>query len=127
MGRDQKSVVAMVGQERKTNKKNGSLGFRFIFMHADGKDLFLMVLGTIGAVGEGLATPLVLYISSRMMNNIGSSSNMDGNTFIHSINKVQFFISLFMHTRNYYIVPYHHIILINLYVMWKLIETIDTR
>ena len=127
MGRDQKSVVAMVGQERKTNKKNGSLGFRFIFMHADGKDLFLMVLGTIGAVGEGLTTPLVLYISSRMMNNIGSSSNMDGNTFIHSINKVQFFISLFIHTRNYYIVPYHHIILINLYVMWKLIETIDTR
>lgn len=127
MGRDQKSVVAMVGQERKTNKKNGSLGFRSIFMHADGKDLFLMVLGTIGAVGEGLTTPLVLYISSRMMNNIGSSSNMDGNTFIHSINKVQFFISLFIHTRNYYIVPYHHIILINLYVMWKLIETIDTR
>lgn len=127
MGRDQKSVVAMVGQERKTNKKNGSLGFRSIFMHADGKDLLLMVLGTIGAVGEGLATPLVLYISSRMMNNIGSSSNMDGNTFIHSINKVQFFISLFIHTRNYYIVPYHHIILINLYVMWKLIETIDTR
>ena len=127
MGRDQKSVVAMVGQERKTNKKNGSLGFRFIFMHADGKDLFLMVLGTIGAVGEGLATPLVLYISSRMMNNIGISSNMDGNTFIHNINKVQFFISLFMHTRNYYIVPYHHIILINLYVMWKLIENIDTR
>ncbi|RZC01969.1 ABC transporter B family member 1 isoform D [Glycine soja] len=87
MGRDQKSVVAMVGQERKTNKKNGSLGFRSIFMHADGKDLFLMVLGTIGAVGEGLATPLVLYISSRMMNNIGISSNMDGNTFIHNINK----------------------------------------
>ncbi|CAJ1778786.1 unnamed protein product [Sphenostylis stenocarpa] len=87
MGRDQKSVVAMVSQERKKKKKNGSHGFGSIFMHADGKDLFLMILGTIGAVGEGLATPLVLFISSRMMNNIGSSSNMDGNTFIHNINK----------------------------------------
>lgn len=98
MGRDQKSVVAMASQERK-KKKNGSIGFGSIFMHADAKDLFLMVLGTIGAVGEGLATPLVLYISSRMMNNIGSSSNMDGNTFIHNINKVQFHLSL--HTQNY--------------------------
>ena len=94
IGRDQKSVVAMVSMERKTKNENGSIGFGSIFMHADGKDLLLMVLGTIGAVGEGLATPLVLYISSRMMNNIGSSSNMDGNTFIHNINKVQFYISL---------------------------------
>ncbi|XP_028213387.1 ABC transporter B family member 15-like [Glycine soja] len=77
----------MVSMERKTKNENGSIGFGSIFMHADGKDLLLMVLGTIGAVGEGLATPLVLYISSRMMNNIGSSSNMDGNTFIHNINK----------------------------------------
>ncbi|TKY66233.1 ABC transporter B family member 15 [Spatholobus suberectus] len=86
MGRDQKSV-AMVRQEKKKkkNKKNGSI--ESIFMHADGKDWFLMVLGTLGAVGEGLATPLVLYISSRMMNNIGNSSSMEGNTFIHNINK----------------------------------------
>lgn len=111
MGRDQKSVVAMVGQERKTNKKNGSLGFRFIFMHADGKDLFLMVLGTIGAVGEGLATPLVLYISSRMMNNIGSSSNMDGNTFIHNINKVQFYISLTLFIHKQEIIIWSHTVI----------------
>ncbi|KAK8466660.1 hypothetical protein PHAVU_008G138100 [Phaseolus vulgaris] len=45
------------------------------------------VVGTIGAVGEGVTTPLVLYISSRMINSIGSSSNTDGSTFIHNINK----------------------------------------
>ncbi|RDX99992.1 ABC transporter B family member 15, partial [Mucuna pruriens] len=77
----------MVSQEKKNKKKNGSNGFGSIFMHADGKDLFLMMLGTFGSVGEGLTNPIVLYISSRMMNNIGSSSNMDGNTFIHNINK----------------------------------------
>jgi len=64
-------------------------------MHADGKDLFFMILGTIGAIGEGVTTPLVLLISSRMMNNIGSSSTMGGNTFIHNINKVQFHLSLY--------------------------------
>ena len=53
IGRDQKSVVAMVSMERKTKNENGSIGFGSIFMHADGKDLLLMVLGTIGAVGEG--------------------------------------------------------------------------
>ncbi|KAK7293231.1 hypothetical protein RJT34_16094 [Clitoria ternatea] len=80
MGRDQKRV----GVEKK-KIENGSIGS--IFMHADAKDWFLMVLGTLGAVCDGLATPFVLYMSSRMMNNIGNSSNMDGTTFLHNINK----------------------------------------
>ncbi|XP_027334788.1 ABC transporter B family member 15-like isoform X2 [Abrus precatorius] len=82
MGGDQKSV-ATARQNKKM--KNGSFGS--IFMHADAKDWFLMVLGTLGAVGEGLSTPFVLYISSGMMNNIGNSSNMEPNTFVHNINK----------------------------------------
>ncbi|KAK7339020.1 hypothetical protein VNO77_19659 [Canavalia gladiata] len=82
MGRDEKGTVGMVRQQK---MKNGSIGS--IFMHADRIDLFLMVLATFGAVGEGLSTPLVVYISSRMMNTIGGSSKMDGNTFIHNINK----------------------------------------
>ncbi|KAJ1420432.1 P-loop containing nucleoside triphosphate hydrolase [Sesbania bispinosa] len=82
MDGDQKST-AMVSQEKKS--QGGSIWS--IFMHADGQDWFLMVLGFFGAIGEGLTTPLVLYISSRMMNNIGSSSTMSANTFIHNINK----------------------------------------
>jgi len=103
--RNQKSVVAMVSQERKKKIKNGSYGFGSIFMHADRKDLLFMILGTFGSVGEGFATPLVLFISSRMMNNIGSSSNMQGNTFIHNIDKVQFYLSI--HTRSFYMFSYH--------------------
>nr|ABD33400.2 Cyclic peptide transporter [Medicago truncatula] len=64
---------------------NGSI--RSIFMHADGEDWFLMILGTIGAIGEGFNAPLILYICSHMINNIGSSSTMDVDTFIHNINK----------------------------------------
>jgi len=69
-------------------KKNMNGSIRSIFMHADGEDWFLMVLGTIGAIGEGFNAPLILYICSQMINNIGSSSTMDGDTFIHNINKV---------------------------------------
>ncbi|XP_045795089.1 ABC transporter B family member 15-like isoform X1 [Trifolium pratense] len=65
--------------------KNGSIWS--IFMHADREDWLLMVLGTIGAIGEGFTFPLILYISSRMINNIGSSSTMEPNIFIHNINK----------------------------------------
>jgi hypothetical protein len=77
----------LIGLFKKKNKnKNGSIWS--IFMHADVEDWFLMVLGTIGAIGEGFTFPLILYISSRMINNIGSSSTMEPDTFIHNINKV---------------------------------------
>ncbi|KAK2413970.1 ABC transporter B family member [Trifolium repens] len=71
--------------KKKKKNKNGSIWS--IFMHADAEDWFLMVLGTIGAIGEGFSFPLILYISSRMINNIGSSSTMEPDTFIHNINK----------------------------------------
>jgi hypothetical protein len=81
--------------KKKKKNKNGSIWS--IFMHADVEDWFLMVLGTIGAIGEGFTFPLILYISSRMINNIGSSSTMEPDTFIHNINKV-FSIALNTHT-----------------------------
>lgn len=95
-GEHNKKGIDMINKENKKNM-NGSIWS--IFMHADREDLFLMVLGIIGAIGEGFTTPLILYLSSRMMNNIGSSSTMDGNTFIHNINKVLFFF-LFTHSHH---------------------------
>ncbi|KAG4914525.1 hypothetical protein JHK87_052082 [Glycine soja] len=71
----------MVGKK----KKNGSL--RSIFMHADGLDWFLMIFGLFGAIGDGIGTPLVLFITSKIMNNIGGFSSNIGSTFIHSINE----------------------------------------
>ncbi|KAF2308653.1 hypothetical protein GH714_011767 [Hevea brasiliensis] len=53
-------------------KKSSHVGsIRSIFMHADGVDWFLMVLGVIGSVGDGFSTPLVLFVTSKLMNNIG--------------------------------------------------------
>ncbi|KAK3413325.1 hypothetical protein EUGRSUZ_I01893 [Eucalyptus grandis] len=44
-----------------------------IFKHSDAADRWLMALGLIGAVGDGISTPFVLLLSSRLMNNIGNA------------------------------------------------------
>ncbi|KAE9612767.1 hypothetical protein Lal_00005852 [Lupinus albus] len=66
-------------------KKNGSI--RSIFMHADSQDWFLMALGFIGTIGDGFSIPLVLLITSKMMNDIGGSSINLGTDFIHKMNQ----------------------------------------
>ena len=86
MSGDHNSSVSMVGKK----KKNGSL--RSIFMHADGLDWFLMIFGLFGAIGDGIGTPLVLFTTSKIMNNIGGFSNNIGSTFIHNINEVLIFV-----------------------------------
>ncbi|KAK6928250.1 ABC transporter-like, ATP-binding domain [Dillenia turbinata] len=63
--------------EQKTmirNKKKGG-SIRSIFMHADGIDKLLMVLGFIGAVGDGFGIPVTLVVTSKLMNNIGGASS----------------------------------------------------
>jgi ATP-binding cassette subfamily B (MDR/TAP) protein 1 len=67
-------------------KSKGSI--RSIIMHADGVDMCLMALGFLGSVGDGFSTPLALYITSRLMNNIGDSSTSLTESFTHNINKV---------------------------------------
>ncbi|KAJ6813392.1 putative multidrug resistance protein [Iris pallida] len=66
--------------------KGGSLSSIYtIFMHADAVDKWLMALGFLGAMGDGMSLPVLLTISSKMMNNIGNSS--DDDKFIHNISK----------------------------------------
>ena len=69
-------------------KVNGSI--RSIFMHADGVDMWLMILGFIGAVADGFSAPLVLLVTSKLMNNLGDASAFTAEMFIHNINKVSF-------------------------------------
>ncbi|KAL1828350.1 hypothetical protein ACET3Z_006762 [Daucus carota] len=69
------------------NKKSGSIFS--IFMHADAVDLLLMILGFIGAVGDGLSTPVMLFVTSKLMNNVGSTISFQtvNHDFTHDINK----------------------------------------
>ncbi|KAI3722356.1 hypothetical protein L2E82_33392 [Cichorium intybus] len=56
-------------------------------MHADGTDMFLMALGFLGAVGDGIVVPTTLYITSTIMNNIGDFSSFSTDVFTDEINK----------------------------------------
>ncbi|KAG7559080.1 ABC transporter type 1 transmembrane domain [Arabidopsis thaliana x Arabidopsis arenosa] len=81
--------MKMVKEEEKESGRNKMKSFgsvRSIFMHADGVDWLLMGLGFIGAVGDGFTTPLVLLITSKLMNNLGGSS-FNTDTFMQSISK----------------------------------------
>lgn len=65
------------------NKNNG------IFRYADRSDKLLMLLGTLGSMGDGLQIPLMMYVLSDVINAYGVVSK-DLNTQISmaSVNKV---------------------------------------
>ncbi|TKW35603.1 hypothetical protein SEVIR_2G385400v4 [Setaria viridis] len=46
--------------------------FASVFMHADAVDVALMVLGLAGAMGDGMSTPVMLAITSRVFDDTGS-------------------------------------------------------
>nr|XP_043631203.1 ABC transporter B family member 15-like isoform X2 [Erigeron canadensis] len=75
-------------QRTETNRKVSNGSFSSLFMHADRADMLLMVLGLVGAIGEGMGMPAVLYITSNIMNSIGDASSLSKNdVYIDQINK----------------------------------------
>ncbi|CAD6244187.1 unnamed protein product [Miscanthus lutarioriparius] len=47
-----------------------------VFMHADVVDWELMALGLVGAIGDGMSTPLRLLIACHIANNLGSGPDL---------------------------------------------------
>jgi ATP-binding cassette, subfamily B (MDR/TAP), member 1 len=45
-------------------------------MHADVTDAVLMALGLLGAIGDGLSTPVMLFITSRIFNDLGGGPGL---------------------------------------------------
>nr|GMC59402.1 ABC transporter B family member 15-like [Ipomoea batatas] len=79
MGSDEKNGV--MGKK----KKSGSFGY--IFNHADRVDLVLMSLGVVGAIGDGISMPVMLLVTSKIVNNLGGASASTPDSFSHRINK----------------------------------------
>ncbi|CAA3003696.1 ABC transporter B family member 15-like, partial [Olea europaea subsp. europaea] len=68
-----------------TVKKNSSI--RSIFIHADGFDIFLMIMGFLGAAGDGISIPLMTYITAKLMNNFGAENASIVNYFTEVVNQ----------------------------------------
>jgi ATP-binding cassette subfamily B (MDR/TAP) protein 1 len=46
--------------------------FAVVFTHADAADVTLMLLGLLGAISDGMSTPLMLAITSQVYDDAGS-------------------------------------------------------
>ncbi|CAN0925376.1 ABC transporter B family member 15 [Linum grandiflorum] len=81
-GRDEE-----IKSKRKVNKGSKIGSIKTIFMHADRVDLLLMILGCIGSIGDGCSSPFLLLFTSKLMNNIGGSTNASSmDLVLHNIN-----------------------------------------
>ncbi|GAY46369.1 hypothetical protein CUMW_096510 [Citrus unshiu] len=78
-------VSLKMSREREGGRKNMFGSFRSIFMHADRVDMFLMVLGFIAAICDGLSTPLLTFVMCRLMNNVGNASSLPVDVFTHQL------------------------------------------
>ncbi|CAL5208783.1 unnamed protein product [Lathyrus oleraceus] len=66
------------GEKEKEKEKQETVPFHKLFTFADSTDILLMVVGTIGAVGNGLGLPLMTLLFGQMINSFGSNqSNID--------------------------------------------------
>ncbi|KAK3156227.1 hypothetical protein QOZ80_2AG0104490 [Eleusine coracana subsp. coracana] len=97
--------------EKTAQAKSALRSFAAVFMHADAVDVALMVLGLVGAMGDGMSTPVMLLIGSRIFNDIGTgpdvlvqfSSRMNENArnlvFLAASNWVMAFLEGYCWTR----------------------------
>ncbi|KAL0910642.1 hypothetical protein M5K25_021644 [Dendrobium thyrsiflorum] len=66
------------------------LSLRSIFMHADVADCWLMGLGFIGAVCDGLSMPIMITIMSKLVNVLGAGRHSP--EFEHAVNRNSLFM-----------------------------------
>ena len=70
--------------------ENQRVPFHKLFSLADRLDVFLMIVGTIGAIANGLSQPLMTLIFGQLINSFGSS---DQSNVVKQVSKVR--MSLF--------------------------------
>lgn len=80
-------------EERKGDQK---VAFHKLFAFADSLDVAAIILGTAGAIGNGLAPPLMAVVFGQLVNSFGAT---DTSHVVHEVSKViilQFLFSSFL-------------------------------
>lgn len=79
----------MTTSSEKALAKKDRNSVAIIFRYADGTDILLMCLGTIGAIGDGLSTNCLLVYVSHLFNSLGYGKTQQNNEiFMEEIEKV---------------------------------------
>ncbi|XP_042492774.1 ABC transporter B family member 15-like [Macadamia integrifolia] len=76
----------------KSSSKSKTNSILTIFRHADCKDVWLMVLGFIGAVGDGFSTPTLLYFNGIVFNKFGSFSSINSRDIVRKTNQTSLYL-----------------------------------
>lgn len=76
----------MKGQE---DEKVNSVPFLKMFSFADSTDVLLMVLGSLGAIGNGMSLPFMTVLFGQIIDSFGLNQN-DTN-LVHEVSKVNYF------------------------------------
>lgn len=71
---------------KKEEERTAAMPFYKLFAFADSLDLALMVVGTIGAIGNGMAIPLMTLISGQLIDAFGQNQN--NNHLVPLVSKV---------------------------------------
>lgn len=71
-----------------SSSSSSSIGI--ILRYADWVDIVLMLMGALGAIGDGMSTNVLLLFASRIMNSLGYSNNKQngGHTSMAEVEKV---------------------------------------
>ena len=88
---EEEKTSSMNGDSKKSkgDEKTNTLPFRKLFSFADSTDILLMILGTIGAVGNGICMPLMTLLFGELANSFGQNQNSPN--MVDTVSKVQIF------------------------------------
>lgn len=78
MGEDHGEKSSSSSSSRNDNngsKSNKKVSFYKLFLFADRLDVALMIIGSISAIGNGIAQPLMTLIFGQLINSFGSTDS----------------------------------------------------
>jgi ATP-binding cassette subfamily B (MDR/TAP) protein 1 len=74
-------------KKSKEDEKTNTVQFHKLFSFADSTDILLMILGTIGAMGNGVCMPLMTVFFGDLINSFGQNQN--NNEVVQVVSKVR--------------------------------------
>ncbi|KAI6672601.1 hypothetical protein NL676_000507 [Syzygium grande] len=73
-------------EKSRDNEKTNSVLFHKLFLFAEFTDMFLMLVGTMGAVGNGLGMPLMTVLLGQLIDSFGT--NQHNKNVVHLVSKI---------------------------------------
>jgi hypothetical protein len=83
-----KKKKKLLGKKKEGEEEEYTVPFFKLFSYADSFDLLLMIVGTVGAIANGLSMPLMTIIFGSLTNAFGNNQS-DNSVLVHAVSKVR--------------------------------------